>query len=192
MIFVAERKIGATDAAKLLHVSKYGGPLDVYQRIVDGKVAKTNKAMERGTKYEPEVMRRYLADNHETLQEMPKPCIVQHPRLAMVTASPDGITRSGRLVELKTASRFAKGWQHGPPVDYSLQVAWQMWVCEFPSVYLYVAFGTDEKDGSFTIGWEQQYFAERDREIEEQFEEVAVTFWEQHVVKKIPPQGETA
>src|SRR5687767_11991627 len=47
------RRIGGSDVAKLLGVSKYGNAADVYLRIVEGLDDEWNPRMERGAIFEP-------------------------------------------------------------------------------------------------------------------------------------------
>ena len=194
MKLTTTRRLGATDAAKLLGVSKYGGPLDVFNRIVLGIDAKVNKQMLRGTKYEPEVRRRYVEATGATLQQfVVRPFIVEHPLHHWATSSPDDITTDGVLVDLKTASRWAKGWGEGPPIDYTLQCLWSLWVTGLEHAHLYAAFGEDgdkTRPGEFFIARCQLYELLRDDELGEIFAEVGERFWRTCIEPKQPPTEE--
>lgn len=187
------RRIGATDAAKLLGVSKYGGPLDVFNRLVLGIETKVNKQMQRGTKYEPEVRRRYVEATGAELQIFAaRPLIVEHPRYAWATASPDDITVDDVLAEYKTTSRWAKGWDP-LPIDYTLQVQWSLWVTGLKHAHLYAAFGEDgdkTRPGEFFIERCQLYELRRDDELCEIFAEVGERFWRTHIETKSAPTEE--
>lgn len=191
MKFATERRLGATDAAKLLNVSKYGGPLDVFNRLVLGIDAKVNKQMQRGTKYEPEVRRRYVEATGAQLQQfVARPFIVEHPMHAWATCSPDDITADGVLAEYKTTSRWAKGWSDGPPIDYVLQCQWSLWVTGLKRAHLYAAFGEDgdkTRPGEFFIERCQLYELRRDDELCEIFAEVGERFWRTHIESRVAP-----
>lgn len=191
--FATERRLGATDAAKLLNVSKYGGPLDVYRRIVLGIDVKANKQMQRGVKYEPEVRRRYVeATGAELQQFVVRPFIVEHPKYAWATCSPDDITVDDVLAEYKTTSRWAKGWDP-LPIDYTLQVQWQLWVCGLERAQLYAAFGEDgdkTRPGEFFIERCQLYELRRDDELCSIFAEVGERFWRTCIETKSAPTEE--
>jgi putative phage-type endonuclease len=193
MKLTTTRRIGATDASKLLGLSKYGGPLDVYNRIVLGIDAKVNSRMQRGTKYEPEVRRRYVEQTGAELNLWVMPLIVEHPQYSWATCSPDDITTNDVLCEYKTTSRWARGWEP-IPVEYAIQVQWSLWVTGLETAHLYAAFGEDgdkTRPGEFFIERCQLYTLRRDDELADVFAEVGGAFWCNHVVPKIPPTTET-
>lgn len=199
MKIVTQRRLGASDAAPLLGLSKYATTADVYARIVLGRKTKETPQMARGKKYEPEVRRRYIERTGAQMQIFAsRPLIVQHPRLEWATVSPDDLTVDGLLCEYKTASRWAKGWvdpdtnEDTVPIDYVLQVAWGLWVTGLSRAHLYVLFGEDGKDAAgaptFEPGREAGPFVfTRDAELEAAFEEVGAHFWTHHVLAKVPP-----
>lgn len=191
MKLTTTRRLGATDAAKLLGVSKYGGPLDVYRRIVEGVDAKVNKQMARGTKYEPEVRRRYVEATGAQLQVfVARPLIVEHPAHHWATSSPDDITVDGVLAEYKTTSRWARGWGDGPPIDYVLQCQWSLWVTGLETAHLYAAFGEDgdkTRPGEFFIETAHLYTLRRDAELCDIFADVGERFWRTCIEAKQPP-----
>lgn len=189
MKLTTTRRIGATDASKLLGLSKYGGPLDVYNRIVLGIDAKVNSRMQRGTKYEPEVRRRYVEQTGAELNLWVMPLIVEHPLYPWATCSPDDITVNDVLCEYKTTSVFAKGWDP-IPVEYATQVQWSLWVTGLQRAHLYAAFGVDgdkTRPGEFFIECCQLYELRRDDELADIFAEVGGAFWRNHVETKTPP-----
>lgn len=183
-----ERRLGATDAAKLLGVSKYGNAADVYARVVLGIEAKPSKPMARGIAYEPVVRVLYRAEKScEFMRWVTSPVVLQHPTYEWATSSPDDVTTDGRLVDYKTVSRWAApSWADGPPIDYVLQMLWGMWVGGFESCDLYAAFGDDIGD-EFRIDYCKTYEFRRDPELEAEFIEVGAAFWRDHVVPRVPP-----
>jgi putative phage-type endonuclease len=194
MKLAKERRIGATDASKLLGMSKYGGPLDVYNRIVLGIDTKSNPRMERGKKYEPEVRRRYVEQTGAELQQFVMPLIVEHPQHPFATCSPDDITVDDVLCEYKTTSRWARGWEP-VPVEYAIQVQWSLWVTGLERAHLYAAFGEDgdkTRPGEFFIERCQLYEMRRDDELAETFAEVGERFWRNHIIPRIPPTAALA
>lgn len=191
-----ERRLGATDAAPLLGVGKYGTPLSVFERVVLGKQKKASRQMLRGTRVEPEVRRRYqLATGAEFQQFVSRPLIVEHPTLEWATCSPDDVTVGDVLVEYKSASRWSKGW-NPVPVDYVMQVLYALWVTQLERAHLFVCFGADVKneagEDDFLIGREEGPFLfTRDAELEAVFERVGGAFWRNHVLPRIPPNTDT-
>lgn len=184
-----QRRLGATDAAKLLGLSKYGGPADVYRRVVEGHEVKPNKQMLRGTREEPRVRALYVAETGAELLECVMPLVLEHPERSYMTCSPDAVTTDNVLVELKTASAWARGWELGPPLDYVLQCAHSMYVGDFARCHLYAARGTDSGD-SFHVERCELYVLERDAELEAAIVGACERFWTRHVVPRVPPAEE--
>jgi len=189
-----ERRIGGTDAAQLLGLSKHGNARDVYERIVNCVNEPMNPRMARGIAIEPEVRRRCLEANPglSTLWT-PEPWIVRHNSHDFATCSPDDVTDCGRLLEYKTASVFsAKRWgaTSGVPSEYLVQVLWNLWVTQLRSAILYVAFGVDGDNGEFEITECRQYGVTRDEEMESTFADVGAKFWNENILKKVPPDME--
>lgn len=186
-----ERRLGATDAAKLLGVSKRGNAADVYARYVFGIEATPNKAMDRGTRYEPVVRTMYRAEHGvEFMRWVTSPVVLQHEHHEWATSSPDDVTIDGRLVEYKTVTTWAaKQWVDGPPVGYVLQCCWSMWVADLPTCHLYAAFGEDVGE-EFRIDYCRTYELARDAELERVFFVAGERFWREHVVPRRPPDFE--
>jgi len=189
------RRLGATDAAKLLGVSKYGGPLDVYRRLVEGVDTKLNASMKRGTKYEPEVRRRYVEATGADLQLWVSPLIVEHERYPWATCSPDDITSTDVLAEYKTVSRWSRKSWAPVPVEYVLQVQWSLWVTGLETAHLYAAYGEDgdkTRPGEFFIEECQLFTFRPDTELFDIFAEVGGAFWRNHIITKTAPTEESA
>lgn len=183
-----ERRLGATDAAKLLGVSRYGNAADVYARVVLGLETPSTPAMDRGTRYEPVVRDLYKAEHSvELMQWVTRPVILQHPERDYLTASPDDVTVDGRLVELKTVGGFSHAsWRDGPPPDYIAQCIHGMLVGDLASCHLYAAFGEDV-GSEFRIDYCRTYLVERDAEFEALIIEACERFWFDCVVPRRPP-----
>ena len=193
VISVSERRIGGTDAAKLLGLSRFGNSRDVYERIVNGIDSPTTARMQRGTASEP-VVRALCATANPDLRALwtPEPWIVRHPVHEFATCSPDDVTADA-LLEYKTASIYsAKRWGYGDgvPSEYLCQVLWSLWVTQLPRALLYVAFGIDGDEGAFEVTECRQYWLERDAELEATFLEVGGAFWRDHVLARVPPDVE--
>lgn len=191
-----KRKIGATDCAKVAGLSRFGTPLDVYKRIVEGYEKPRNKKMERGIKYEP-ILRADYRSRMPGLSFADSPGVVQSKSHEFATASPDDIREDGILVEYKTASLWAKrSW--GPdgsdeaPVDYICQVTWGMHVCGLERAHIYTAFGRDEADNEgaevFTIEEFRLYEFQLDKELADKLLSICGKFWVDHVLKRVPPE----
>jgi len=85
-----------------------------------------NSAMQWGTDHEPEARQVYEAHTGNIVTQVG---IVNHPRIAMSAASPDGLVGSDGLIEIKcpnTATHIDTllGWN--VPSKYVTQMMWQM------------------------------------------------------------------
>ncbi len=95
----------------------------------------------------------------------------------------DGRITASRILECKTANPFAQSdWGDSGsdqvPLSYLVQCVWYMMLTGIDRTDLAVLFG----NADFRI-----YEITRDLELEEMVLERAVSFWENHVLKDIPP-----
>lgn len=183
-----KRRIGGTAAAKLLGVSPYGNASDVYAEVALGIEVAPNAAMNRGSAYEALVRQAYrAAEGVQCMEWVTQPVVLEHDRYAWATCSPDDVTVDLRLVEYKTVNSWARSsWDDAPPISYTLQVLWNMWVGDLRDGHLYAAFGEDV-GSEFRIDGFRLYRFERDAEMERTFAEVGGDFWARHVVARRPP-----
>ena len=85
---------------------------------------------EHGTKFEPVVQMLYELKENCTLLEFGS---IVHEKDKMISASPDGITTNGIMIEIKVPkSRQITGF---PPLYYWVQMQQQMEVCDLPIVH---------------------------------------------------------
>jgi putative phage-type endonuclease len=97
-----------------------------------GEVAEsfTNSSMAWGTATEPEARLHYADMVIEPVEEIG---FVEHPRIAMSGASPDGLVGSNGLVELKcpeSKTHIETLLGGSIPDKYQVQMLWQMACCE--------------------------------------------------------------
>jgi putative phage-type endonuclease len=179
------RRIGGTDISKLVGLNPYGGPIDVYSRIVEGTNLEQNKAMRRGLLLEPVARQMYLDETGAVLKT-PAPGFFESTRYPFMSASLDDVaTRDGQelVVEYKTANiRMLDKWGDAGsdqvPAEYLVQCAWYMSAVDLPIADLGVLIAGDE----FRV-----YRITRDLELESMLLEAAERFWTDHVIPKRPP-----
>lgn len=192
-------RIGGSDIAKLLGLSKYGGPLEVYRRIVDGVEAEWNALMERGAALEPVLRGHGQRILELELEDLPSD-YVDSPEHPFARAQVDDLARWQGIpvvVEYKSRNSFARGYLHGAdgdviPADHDAQVAWQLMCTGRELAIVVVGFGEDTKgeeghpDG-FDLHTIQHYEVQRDAEFEAYCLLMAREFWEKHVLRRVPP-----
>lgn len=187
--WLADRQsgIGSSDASAVAGCNPYKSALEVYMHLVDGSPATgelpDDPLMLAGLVCEPAVARFYELETGVGLAT-PKPRT--HPKYPWMKATADRVRVDShgeptRIVELKTASVYAKGWgEHGTdevPEWYIIQVQHQMAV-----------FGLDVADIACLIGGNdfRIYPIERNESIINSLIEIESAFWKR-VEDRNPP-----
>lgn len=195
MTWTPQRRIGGSDIAKLLGLSRYGNAADVYLRIIEGEEDLWTKPMERGAMVEPLLRahaQRFLGVELEDVASDYVDSAVHEFARAQV----DDVGRwNGQpvVVEYKSQSVFAKGWERTEdgdviPLQYAAQVAWQLMCTDRELALVVVGFGEDDKEtGEFHIHNVAPYEVQRDGAFESYCVQVARGFWEGHVLPRRPP-----
>jgi predicted phage-related endonuclease len=188
------RRIGGSDIAKLLGLSKYGNAADVYLRIVEGLEDEWNPRMERGAAVEPEL--RAYAQNFLGLElEDVASDYHDHPTLEFARAQVDDLARWNGMpvaVDYKSQSRWVKGWGAADsdevPASIHAQIAWEMLCADRELGLLVVGFGDDAPAPVlFSVSHVVTYQVERDERFEALCIQTARDFWEGHVIPRVPP-----
>jgi predicted phage-related endonuclease len=188
------RRIGGTDAPKLVGVSPYGGALEVYNRIVLSMEAAWNPRMERGAAGEP-VLRAHGQRMLGLELEERETDYHLHPYCDFAGAQIDDLALwegcKPVAVDYKTQSVHARGWGKSRsdkvPAHLEVQMRHELACCDRDLGLLVVGFGEDQPDGSFHIANIAPYIIKRDGFSETQLMAIEREFWESHILKKIPP-----
>lgn len=143
--WLAQRRtgIGGSDAAAVLGMSKWKTPLSVWLDKTGHDTTTTeSEPMRWGTLLEPVVRQEYAERSGNEVRQ--PDTILRHPTHPFMLANIDGVTSSGRLVEIKTA-RTAEGWgvpgTDEVPEDYLIQVQHYMAVTALPVADIAVLIG---------------------------------------------------
>ena len=125
-----EDSIGASESAIVFGHSIFSNRKKLLLKKSGHKVPWVqNVACQHGTKYEPIVQMLYQIKNKTKLYEFGS---IVHNKHSMISASPDGITERGVMVEIKVPyKRIIKGI---PPIYYWYQMQQQMEVCNLDRV----------------------------------------------------------
>ena len=124
-----ENSIGASEAASLWNDNPYGTKTSLLQKksgstVSSGENSGGTVHMMHGIKYEPIIQMIYCKKHNTVLYEFGS---ILHPEMSMVSASPDGITPEGIMIEIKAPlSRVINGI---PPKYYWYQMQQQLQVC---------------------------------------------------------------
>jgi len=180
--------IGGSDAAAVVGVSPWRGPLDVWSEKV-GLVEPEERDEEflaLGTVLEPYVAARY--ERETGLKVVPgverwKDGLAVHPRWPWQRAHPDAVilseARGEGVLQIKSTGFDDEEWKDGAPLHYTVQVQHEIAAADFQWGVLAVLFGAPAFHFRF-------FEFERDHEFIGALTETEAEFW-RHVEEKIQP-----
>jgi len=171
--------LGGSDAPVVVGLSKWRTPFQLWQEkrgLVDSSVDE-NEAMRWGNILEPVIRQRY-AD--ETGCVVTVPDTLTHPTHPYMLAHVDGMTDSGRVLEIKTA-RDARGWGESGtdeiPPAYIIQVQ-----------HCLAVTGAEIADVAALLSGQdfRIYYVPRNQDLIDMLIEQEAAFWEM-VQSETPP-----
>lgn len=173
--------IGGSDAAAILGLDRYKSPFDVYADKIGLKQEQPdNEAMRQGRDLESYVASRFMEATGKKIRRCNK--ILRHPQYDWMIADVDGLVVGENAgFEAKTTSilnraKFAQGEY---PPNYYVQCVHYMAVTGAERWYLAVLV-LNKAFHVFTI--------ERDEAEIQALIEAEKQFWEEHVLRQVPPQ----
>lgn len=184
--------IGGSDIGAILGLSRFRTPLDVWMEKTGKEVKRLDSlALRFGSFAEEFVASEYSRSTGFELLHDESGHI--HPTHSFMSAHIDRFVINGnssaptRILECKTANPFASGdWGEAGsdevPMSYLCQCVWYMAITGLEQCDLAALFGNSD----FRI-----YEIARDKALEEMVIEKAVNFWNDHVLKDLPPPAVT-
>ena len=197
--FTQDRRkyLGGSDIGAILGVSKYKTPLDVWmEKTGKAENAATNLPIRFGHFAEEFVAQEYVrATGYQLLKSQGDITHSEHPflmghvdRFVVTDTESSSICASqgsttNHLLECKTAnpytlSQWGEAGSDEVPLSYLAQCHWYLCITQLARCDLAVLFGNSE----FRI-----YRIHADRELQNALVDKAVSFWQEHVLKNIPP-----
>ena len=185
--------IGGSDIGAILGLSKYQSALDVWMEKTGKEVKALDSLPLRFGSFAEEFVASEYA-RHTGSELIHDESIYLHSQYSFMSAHidrfvhGDGLSNPAtRLLECKTANPFARGeWgETGTdqvPMSYLCQCIWYMAITGIAQCDLAVLFGNSD----FRI-----YEIVRDLELEALVIEKALHFWNEYVLKDIPPPAQT-
>lgn len=177
------RRIGGTDAPKVLGVSKYGGGIDVYRRVVDGDPGTIDPFLaKRGRLLEPVI--RELSRDLYGWSLRPHPGVLLDPRRDWCASSPDDLLADDeagvdyKSVDPRAAGAYGEEGTDDVPLDVYLQCVHYMAALELPRWHVVAYFGGNDL---------RRYTLHRDGEIEATWEKACSEFWRLYILPRRPP-----
>lgn len=172
--------VGASEASAALGISPWESPLSLWQRKT-GRAPDPvmNEAMRWGHLLEPLLQAEYERKVGTTINPQ---VFITHCKYPFMTATLDGFTDTGKIVEFKTTSGWSKGWGHEDfeeiPFHYLIQLHHQFACAGVTQADLAVLFGGQK----FRI-----YPVSCDDDLVRLVEDGIVRFWK-CVVTDTPPE----
>lgn len=179
-----QKGIGGSDIGAILGISKWKTPLDIYNDKKNEIQEQTeNEYQYWGIALENVVMDRFERDNNIKL--------IRHPDIKAsddydwAIANIDAITNDNKkILEVKTAGAYAKNeWgdelTDDVPLNYLAQVQWYLFVYKLKEAYLSALIGGNQY---------KQYNITRDDELIGMMVDKAKDFYNNHILKNIPPE----
>jgi putative phage-type endonuclease len=169
--------LGATSASILAGDNPWKDKYDFYVEMVEGKMAFCNDSMRKGVEMEPEARAWCEAQLGVSLTTPTG----QHYLYPFIHASFDGYNEERSIaVEIKCSEKCYREALEGIiPIYYRWQMQQQMEVAELTGMY-YCAYW----NGNGTL-----IFIERSEQMAQDLVSRAVSFYNDHILPKIPPES---
>lgn len=178
---VRKNGIGGSDIAAICGLNKYKSPVDIYLYKI-GALEQPDVQSEAayfGSLFEDNVAKEFEKRMGKRVRK--KNALLQHKDYPFMLANVDRLVIGERAgLECKTASEYKlKHWEEDKvPQEYILQCQWYMAVTGLSRWYIAVIIG-----GNKFITKE----IHRDEELIDYLIEIGRNFWENHVMKNVPP-----
>lgn len=208
--WLQNRVIGGSSASAIVGKNPYKSKFDLYTDLTTKRKigdSVQNTAMEYGHNLEPLIRKAFAYDHPQYIVKTPKNnemyCRLDKP---WMTATLDGqlihkISKKKFILEIKTHDIRNKKddemWQVTIPVNYFIQVIHYLNVMNDYDGAILVArlrfFDYYNEDGKKLLRTETRYYYidRKDEEVQKQMialEKVETKFWEENVLKRIPPK----
>lgn len=178
-----QKGIGGSDAAAVCGFNRYCSPLEVWLRKTGRKDAEPdNEAMHFGRMLEPVIREEF--SKRTGLKVQTCPFMFASKEYPYMIANIDGVVTekdgSKALLEIKTTNSFttAKDFDDGLPVEWYFQVQHYMAVTDLNKGYVAVLIGGNQF---------KYQVVERDEETIENIIALESHFWNEYVLKDVPP-----
>ena len=180
--FLLDRKkgIGGSDVASILGVSPFRTALEVYHDKTSPELAyeEMNEDMQRGVRVEKYILQEY-SERSKVQLNTNVPTIVDKEYPFMRANIDAKVIGQNVIVEAKSTKAPISSWESGIPEYYKAQVGYYAMLADADYVEIPVLFS----------GWKYACFTYwRDAEYEARIKETVINFWQNHIVKNIPPK----
>lgn len=174
-----QKGIGASDSAQILGFSPWGSALSIYHdKTGPLDVSEPTERMEIGLKIESFIADLFAERTGKKIRRRNQEIYSKEHKFIFATIDRD-VLGEDSILECKNIERFdAEKWDSRIPDIYNIQVQHQMYCTGNSKVFLAALFSGNR----FEI-----YEVDRDQEIIDWMVPQLVNFWQNHVLKLIPP-----
>lgn len=178
-----KKGIGGSEASSVAGLNPWSSPLKVWMDKLNQmkeEVADTER-MRVGRDLEEYVAKRFEEATGKKVRRENN--LLQHPEYKFMFANLDRVVvGENAFLECKTTNSYGKQeWEEGVPLHYELQCLHYMAVCGFDYCYIACLIGNEK------FIWHK---IERDEETINNLISIEKEFWEEHVLKEIPPAAD--
>ena len=166
----------ASDVAAVLGVYPYESREDVMYKKLGFRRHQSTDNTSHGIKYEPEARDVYCAKTGEVVHEIG---LVPHPEYPWLGGSPDGITESGKLIEIKCPPK--RDIKSSPPKYYMPQIQLLMEILDLEECD-FIEYKPPDHGDKYSLNT-----IKRDREWFKNSLPVFQKFWDELQVRKHLP-----
>jgi putative phage-type endonuclease len=177
-----QKGIGGSDVAAIMGVSPWKTPLDIYLEKIqpipeDIDLSKQQNRLKRGKRLEKYILEEYAERTNQVLEEGKE---IIHPDYPFLKGNIDAYVKDDFIiVEAKSSGGIPSSWEDEIPLYYKTQAAYYAMLASCDKVDIPVLF----------TGWNYECFTyDRDFDFEDQILQACLKFWNEHVLKKIPPE----
>lgn len=183
------RGIGGSDIAAIMGISPWNTAYGVYlDKIGEGKPAK-GAHLELGNKAQSPILRKYEKETESIIER--EDIEIIHSTYPFLIGHVDAVTNNGKtFVEVKTTYKGIDEWNYEIPQYYRTQVAFYAAIGNPDYVEMPVAYWFNQ-DQLNNIKYYTCLTYWRDEAFEQGIIDLAVDFWENHVLKRRPPELRT-
>ena len=181
-----QKGIGGSEAAAVCGFNRYCSPLEVWLRKTGRKEAEAdNEAMYFGRLLEPIIREEFSRRTNLKVQTCS--FMFSYREFPFMLANIDGVVTekdgTKALLEIKTTNSFttAKDFEDGLPVEWYFQVQHYMAVTDLNKGYVAVLIGGNQF---------KYQVVERDEETIENIIALESHFWNEYVLKDVPPPAD--
>ena len=174
--------IGGSDCAAACGLSRWKSPLQLFVEKTSGvKIEENNERMEWGKRLEPLIRNTFAEKSGLAVVECP--VMFAFKEYPYMIANVDGIVTekngSKSLLEIKSVGEYASSdWDEGLPIEYYLQIQHYLAVTDLKKAYCAVLIGGNKFS---------HQVVERDNDTIDTITALEYDFWNNHVLKGIPP-----